>query len=57
MRNGQGKDYNEEGILIYDGEYLKGYRNGQGKEYTNDGKLKFEGEFLDNQIWNGYGKK
>jgi len=26
-RDGKGKEYNKYGILIYDGEYLKGERN------------------------------
>ena len=35
----EGKEYNYDGNLIYDGEYLNGKRNGKGKLY-NYGKNK-----------------
>ena len=41
------KEYNDDGILIFEGEYLNGYKQGLGKEYDN-GKLIFEGEYLYN---------
>ena len=45
-KNGKGKEYNEDGELIFEGEYLNGIRwNGKGKEFFR-GKLKFEGEYL-----------
>ena len=46
--NGTGKikEYNEDGELEFEGEYLNGERNGKGKEYHGNGKLKFEGEYL-----------
>ena len=34
------------GILEFEGEYLKGERNGKGREYYDNCKLKFEGEYL-----------
>ena len=40
-----GKLYNEEGKLIYEGEYKNGIRNGEGIYYYNNG-LKYEGEFV-----------
>ena len=44
---GKGKEYNYDGDLIFEGEYLNGKRNGKGKEYDYyDGKLIFEGEYL-----------
>ena len=49
LKNGTGKvkEYNNDGDLIFEGEYLKGLRNGKGKEYDeHTGKLKFEGEYL-----------
>jgi len=49
LKNGNGKvkEYNDDGDLIFKGEYLNGQRNGKGKEYdTNSGKLIFEGEYL-----------
>ena len=47
-RNGQGKEYNIDGILIFEGEYLNGRRNGKGKEYNN-GKIIFEGEYINDE--------
>ena len=44
--NGKGKEYNNDGNLIFEGEYLNGERNGKGKEYNNDGELIYEGEYL-----------
>ena len=52
-RNGKGKEYNNNGKLIFEGEYLNGKRNGKGKEYYYDGSLKFEGEYLNGKKWNG----
>jgi len=43
MRNGQGKEYDEDGYLKFEGEYKNGKQNGKGKEYRY-GELKFEGE-------------
>ena len=34
--NGKGKEYEYNGKLIYEGEYLNGERNGKGKEYGNN---------------------
>ena len=45
---GKGKEYNEYGGLLYEGEYLNGERNGIGKEY-DESNLIFEGEYLYNQ--------
>ena len=46
--NGTGKvkEYDFNGKLKFEGEYLNGKRNGKGKEYDFNGKLKFEGEYL-----------
>ena len=53
--NGTGKikEFNDNGNLIFEGEYLNGERNGKGKEYFR-GKLIFEGEYLNN--WRRRGK-
>ena len=47
------KEYNYNGTLAYEGEYLNGERNGRGKEYYDinkyfyyNDKLLFEGEYL-----------
>ena len=47
-KNGEGKEYNEEGKLIFQGEYLDGKKwKGKFKEYDNDTKnLVFECEYL-----------
>ena len=55
--NGKGKEYYDNGELLYDGGYLNGKRNGKGKEYDLDGKLIFEGEYLNDLKWNGKGKE
>ena len=52
-RNGNIKQYDNEGFLIFEIEYLEGKRNGKTKEYFY-GKLIFEGEYL-NDKKNGYG--
>ena len=54
--NGKGKEYYENGNLIFEGEYLNGKRNGKGKEYNYNGKLKFDGEYLNGER-NGRGKE
>ena len=43
----KGKEYNYEGNLVYEGEYLNGKRNGKGRIYygNNLPTLKYEGEF------------
>ena len=53
IRNGKGKEYNKEGKLIFDGEYLYGFRL-KGKSYANE-KLEYEGEYLYDKKWNGKG--
>ena len=50
------KEYDDNGKLIFEGEYLNGERHGKGKEYNSDGKLKFEGEYLNGKR-NGKGKE
>ena len=45
--NGKGrvKEYNENGRLRFEGEYLKGLREGKGKEFFPTGKKSFEGNY------------
>ena len=47
-RDGEGKEYNYDGKLIFEGEYYKGKKR-KGKEYDYDGNLIFEGEYLDGE--------
>ena len=53
--NGMGKEYYNNGELLYIGEYSKGKRNGKGKEYDTYGKLIFEGEYLNGKKISGTG--
>ena len=58
LRKGSGKikEYDDNnGYLIFDGEYLNGKKNGKCREYRN-GILIFEGEYLNGQK-NGQGKE
>ena len=56
-RNGKGKEYDNDGNLIFEGEFIKGKRfNGKEKEYDYRCKLIFEGEYLTGKR-NGIGKK
>ena len=57
FRHGKGKEYNDKGEIIFEGEYFRGERwTGKGNEYNKDGKIMFEGEYL-NGKWNGKGKE
>ena len=51
-KNGKAKEYDYNGKLIFEGEYLKDKRYENGKEYSF-GKLMFEGEYLNGEKWNG----
>ena len=44
-KSNYGKLYNEEGRLIFEGEYKNGLRNGEGTYYYSGG-LKYEGQFV-----------
>ena len=52
-RNGKGKEYYNNGILQYEGEYLNDKRNGKGKEYYNNDKIYYEGFYLKRKKWDG----
>ena len=56
MRNGNGKEYDDNGNLIFEGDYVLKRRKGKGKEFK-DGKVIFEGEYLNDKRWNGKGKE
>ena len=51
--NGLIKDYHCYGCLLFEGEYLNGWRNGKGKEFDGNGNIIFEGDYLCNKLWNG----
>ena len=50
---GECKQYDDEGILIYEGQIVDGERTGSGKEYEN-GVLVYEGQFSTG-LYDGYG--
>ena len=54
--NGKIKEYNEDGKLEFEGEYLNDKKNGFGKNFYENGNIEFEGEFKDG-LKNGKGKK
>ena len=46
----KGKEYNEKGKLVFEGEYLYGEKNyGIVKEYNKKGNLIFEGRYLNGE--------
>ena len=48
--NGKVKEYYDNGIIKFEGEYLNGKRNWKGKEYDKyNGRLIFEGEYLNDK--------
>ena len=55
-KNGKGKVYNPDGIIIFEGEYLNDVKTGKGKEYDDNNVLSFEGDCL-NGMRNGNGKE
>ena len=54
--NGKIKEYDDFGILRFEGEYLNFKKNGKGKEYYDTGEIKYEGEYLNGER-NGKGKE
>ena len=50
------KDYYDNGVLEFEGEYLYGERNGYGKLYNKQGNLIFEGKFSYGKILEGIQK-
>lgn len=48
--------YNEQGVLIFSGDFVKGKRRGIGVEYRPEtGEKIYQGQW-NNDLWNGYGK-
>ena len=58
LKNGCGyvKEYNDEGILIFEGKYINGVRFGEGKEYNEEKELIFEGTYINGKRSKGKGK-
>ena len=57
IKNGNGniKVYNEDSILIFEGEYLNGKKNCKGKEYYINEEFMFKGEYKNDKNQNGKG--
>ena len=51
---GIGKEYNEDGKLIFEGEIYNGVKNGYGKDYFLNGKLMFEGIYINDEKFIGF---
>ena len=52
--SGKGKEYDMNGELLFEGEYLDGNKwNGKGKIFDNINQIFFEGDILKGKIWNG----
>ena len=45
--HGEGKEYDENGMLWYEGQFKDGQRHGEGKLYDENGDLLYGGEFQD----------
>ena len=54
-RNGKGKEYDKEGNLVFEGEYLNGKRwNGKAEGYDKwSGNKIFEIDYMQGKKWNG----
>ena len=54
-RNGKGKEYDNDGNLIFEGEYLLYNTRLKGKKFYLNGFLEFEGVYLYNKKFQGIG--
>ena len=59
IKKGKGKvkEFFDDGVLKFEGEYCNGERNGQGKRYDYEGEILFEGIYLNGEKWTGKGKE
>lgn len=46
---GRGKEFNLAGLLVYDGDWIKGVKEGMGSYYREDGSLKYQGAWKSNK--------
>ena len=51
MKNGKGKEYDENGILKFEGEYLNGLKNGKGKVFYVEGEFHILNKDIKNDIY------
>ena len=52
-KNGEQKDYYDNGNIQFEGQYINGKPNGHGKKYETNGNLRFEGDYINGIAWNG----
>ena len=59
LKNGCGfvHEYNDEGILLYEGEYKNGVKYGIGKEYNIEKQLIYDGSYINGKRSKGKGKE
>ena len=59
IKKGKGKfkEFFDDGVLKFEGEYLNGERNGKGKRFDYEGEILFEGIYLNGEKWTGKGKE
>jgi len=57
LGRGKVKEFFDDGVLKFEGEYYNGERNGQGKRYDYEGEILFEGIYLNGEKWTGKGKE
>ena len=50
---GEGKEYDNKGNIIFEGEYINDKKNGKGKEYYDNHELRFEGEYFNDYRFKG----
>ena len=50
--DGNAKEYDDDGTLLFEGKYLNGKRK-KGKEYNESGEILFEGEYSNGKRWIG----
>lgn len=55
LPHGKGSTFDDEGNLLYEGEYDQGEFDGIGTEFFRNGRVKFQGQWLDDQ-YHGNGK-
>ena len=56
LKEGKGKEFNKNGNILFEGDFLNGYRY-NGKEFDDDGKLLFEGKYKKGIPFNGIKKE
>jgi antitoxin component YwqK of YwqJK toxin-antitoxin module len=45
MKHGEVTEFNKDGVMLFDGNYINNYKNGFGEEYYTNKKMKYKGYF------------